>query len=96
RPGALSPEGALRLYECLAGRSSGTAAHALDLSDIQDLYTLAGLLEPAVTTAARRTVVVVVRRRARPEIVLGAAVPIWVSNALAASVEESTQRATSA
>ncbi|MEW1657811.1 hypothetical protein [Streptomyces sp. NPDC093707] len=88
RPGALSPEGALRLYECLAGRSSGTAAHALDLTDIQDLYTLAGLLEPAVTTATRRRVTVVVRRRARPEIALGAAVPIWAANALAAAVED--------
>ncbi|MFB6604240.1 hypothetical protein ACFCXR_39705 [Streptomyces noursei] len=74
--GTIKPFEALALYECLTGRRDGTAAHALDLDDLQDLRTLSELVEIAVGRAARRRIVVAVRLSPEPQLVLGAGTPL--------------------
>ncbi|WP_158507654.1 hypothetical protein [Streptomyces noursei] len=93
--GTIKPFEALALYECLTGRRDGTAAHALDLDDLQDLHTLAGLVEIAVGRAARRRIVVAVRLSPDPELVLDAGTPLPAVARLTQAVERA-QRPTAA
>ncbi|WP_382465824.1 hypothetical protein ACFIN9_26485 [Streptomyces noursei] len=93
--GTIKPFEALALYECLTGRPDGTAAHALDLHDLQDLRTLAELVEIAVGRAARRRIVMAVRLDPEPELVLDAGTPLSAVATLTQAIK-SAQRPTAA